>query len=50
MALAAAPAPDLARWIAVCKSGRYAIHRPLALAASTVGRPDLHTAFEAYGC
>ncbi|MFI9581845.1 polyprenyl synthetase family protein [Streptomyces sp. NPDC052236] len=51
MALAAAPAPDpdLARWIAVCKSGRYTIHRPLALGASIAGRPDLHTAFEAYG-
>ena len=43
------PDPDLARWIAVCKSGRYTIHRPLALGASLAGRPDLHAAFEAYG-
>jgi (E)-4-hydroxy-3-methyl-but-2-enyl pyrophosphate reductase len=40
---------DLARWIAVCKSGRYTIHRPLALGASIAGRPDLQPAFEAYG-
>jgi len=51
IALAAelAPDPDLARWIAVCKSGRYTIHRPLALGASIAGRPDLQEAFEAYG-
>jgi len=51
MALAAegAPDPDLARWIAVCKSGQYTIHRPLALGASLAGRPDLQAAFEVYG-
>ncbi|MBZ4320818.1 polyprenyl synthetase family protein [Streptomyces huiliensis] len=41
--------PDLARWVAVCKSGRYTVHRPLALGAALAGRPDLHPAFEAYG-
>jgi (E)-4-hydroxy-3-methyl-but-2-enyl pyrophosphate reductase len=51
MALAAelAPDPDLARYVAVCKSGQYTIHRPLALGATIAGRDDLHTAFEAYG-
>ncbi|GAA2108527.1 4-hydroxy-3-methylbut-2-enyl diphosphate reductase [Streptomyces synnematoformans] len=51
MALAAelAPDPDLARYVAVCKSGQYTIHRPLALGATIAGRDDLHPAFEAYG-
>ncbi|GAA4236620.1 hypothetical protein GCM10022254_46720 [Actinomadura meridiana] len=51
VALAAEPAPDadLARWIAVCKSGRYTIHRPLALGAAIAGRSDLQETFEAYG-
>ncbi|MYW18690.1 polyprenyl synthetase family protein [Streptomyces sp. SID2955] len=43
------PDPDLARWVAVCKSGRYTIQRPLALGAAIAGRPGLHTVFEAYG-
>ena len=43
------PDPDLARWVAVCKSGRYTIHRPLALGASLAGRPELHARFEEYG-
>ncbi|MFG2500386.1 polyprenyl synthetase family protein [Streptomyces sp. NPDC048441] len=43
------PDPDLARWVAVCKSGRYTIHRPLALGAAIAGRPGLHAVFEAYG-
>ncbi|WP_406515248.1 4-hydroxy-3-methylbut-2-enyl diphosphate reductase [Streptomyces sp. NBC_00873] len=43
------PDPDLARWVAVCKSGRYTIHRPLALGASIAGRPELQAAFEEYG-
>ncbi|MFI9246149.1 polyprenyl synthetase family protein [Streptomyces sp. NPDC053086] len=43
------PDPELARWIAVCKSGRYTIQRPLALGAAIAGRPDLHGVFEAYG-
>ncbi|WP_326798512.1 4-hydroxy-3-methylbut-2-enyl diphosphate reductase [Streptomyces sp. NBC_01808] len=51
IALAAEPKPDtdLARWIAVCKSGRYTIHRPLALGASLAGRQDLQETFAAYG-
>lgn len=43
------PDPDLARWVAVCKSGRYTIHQPLALGASIAGRPELQAAFEEYG-
>ncbi|GAA3947257.1 polyprenyl synthetase family protein [Actinomadura viridis] len=39
----------LARWIAVCKSGHYTIHRPLTLGAGLAGRPDLAPAFEGYG-
>ncbi|MFE7902155.1 4-hydroxy-3-methylbut-2-enyl diphosphate reductase [Streptomyces sp. NPDC057424] len=51
IALAAelSPDPDLARWVAVCKSGRYTIHRPLALGASIAGRPELQEPFEEYG-
>ncbi|MFG3104732.1 polyprenyl synthetase family protein [Streptomyces sp. NPDC048182] len=51
MALAAEAAadPGLARWIAVCKSGAYTIHRPLALGAAIAGRPDLEPVFAAYG-
>lgn len=41
--------PELARWIAVCKSGRYTIHRPLELGAAIAGRADLGPAFERYG-
>jgi geranylgeranyl diphosphate synthase type I len=41
--------PDLARWIARCKSGHYTIHRPLLLGATVAGRPDLTGAFEDYG-
>ncbi|MFD7500462.1 4-hydroxy-3-methylbut-2-enyl diphosphate reductase [Streptomyces sp. NPDC059850] len=43
------PDPELARWVAVCKSGRYTIHRPLALGAAIAGRPGLHAVFETYG-
>ncbi|WP_171163027.1 polyprenyl synthetase family protein [Streptomyces sp. I05A-00742] len=43
------PDPELARWVAVCKSGRYTIHRPLALGAAIAGHPGLDAAFEAYG-
>jgi geranylgeranyl diphosphate synthase type I len=39
----------LARWIAICKSGHYTIHRPLTLGAGLAGRPDLAAAFEEYG-
>lgn len=41
--------PGLSRWIAVCKSGRYSIQRPLLLGATLAGRPDLAGAFEGYG-
>jgi geranylgeranyl diphosphate synthase type I len=41
--------PALSRWVAVCKSGRYTVHRPLALGAAVAGRPDLVSAFEEYG-
>jgi geranylgeranyl diphosphate synthase type I len=41
--------PRLSRWIAVCKSGRYTVHRPLALGAAIAGRLDLAHAFERYG-
>jgi geranylgeranyl diphosphate synthase, type I len=41
--------PQLCRWIAVCKSGRYTIHRPLELGAAIAGRPELASAFEGYG-
>ena len=48
---AAEPAldPVLARHIAILKSGRYTIHRPLVLGATLAGRPDLAPAFETYG-
>lgn len=41
--------PELSRWIAVCKSGRYSIHRPLLLGAALAGRFDLAPVFERYG-
>ncbi|MBA9003157.1 MULTISPECIES: polyprenyl synthetase family protein [Thermomonospora] len=41
--------PELSRWVAVCKSGRYSIHRPLELGATLAGRPDLAGAFAEYG-
>jgi geranylgeranyl diphosphate synthase type I len=41
--------PALSRWIAVCKSGRYTVHRPLALGAAIAGRLDLAPAFTRYG-
>jgi geranylgeranyl diphosphate synthase type I len=40
---------ELARWIAIVKSGRYTIHRPLVVGAIIAGRPELTPAFEAYG-
>ena len=42
-------APELSRWIAICKSGRYSITRPLLLGAALAERPDLTKAFEEYG-
>ncbi|MEV6237246.1 polyprenyl synthetase family protein [Lentzea sp. NPDC051838] len=41
--------PVLARHIAVVKSGRYTIQRPLTLGALIAGRPDLAPAFAVYG-
>jgi geranylgeranyl diphosphate synthase type I len=41
--------PELSRWIAVCKSGRYSVQRPLALGAAIADRLDLAPAFERYG-
>jgi geranylgeranyl diphosphate synthase type I len=41
--------PALARYVAVCKSGHYSIHRPLVLGATVAGRHDLAAAFAAYG-
>jgi len=41
--------PQLSRWIAVVKSGRYTIHRPLVVGATVAGRPELAPVFEAYG-
>ncbi|MEV7417373.1 polyprenyl synthetase family protein [Streptomyces sp. NPDC089919] len=41
--------PDTSRWVAVCKSGRYSIHRPLSIGALLAGRRDLEPAFEVYG-
>ncbi|MFH8497253.1 polyprenyl synthetase family protein [Streptomyces coeruleorubidus] len=41
--------PHLSRWIAICKSGRYTIQRPLQLGAALAGRPDLADVFEGYG-
>jgi geranylgeranyl diphosphate synthase type I len=41
--------PALSRWIAICKSGRYTVHRPLTLGAAIGGRLDLAPAFENYG-
>ncbi|MFD8115063.1 polyprenyl synthetase family protein [Streptomyces microflavus] len=41
--------PELSRWIAICKSGRYSIHRPLLLGATIAGRPELAPVFEVYG-
>jgi geranylgeranyl diphosphate synthase type I len=41
--------PELSRWIAVCKSGRYSIHRPLLLGAAVAGRVELAASFEEFG-
>ncbi len=40
---------EMSRWVAVCKSGRYSIHRPLVLGAALAGRAVLGPAFAAYG-
>ncbi|WP_331725828.1 polyprenyl synthetase family protein (plasmid) [Streptomyces xanthophaeus] len=41
--------PRLSRLIALIKSGRYTIHRPLVMGANGAGRPDLAAAFAEYG-
>ena len=41
--------PELSRWVAICKSGRYSIHRPLLLGAALAGRSELAPVFEEYG-
>ncbi|MFF0206067.1 polyprenyl synthetase family protein [Streptomyces sp. NPDC005017] len=41
--------PRLSRLIALIKSGRYTIHRPLVMGADGAGRPDLAAAFAEYG-
>jgi geranylgeranyl diphosphate synthase type I len=48
---AAAPAdgPELARWIAMVKSGSYTILRPLVVGCMVAGRPELAGVFTAYG-
>lgn len=51
VALAAERVTDVAlsRWVAIGKSGRYTIQRPLALGALIAGRPELADAFDEYG-
>jgi geranylgeranyl diphosphate synthase, type I len=48
---AAQPAggPELARWIAMVKSGSYTILRPLIVGCVVAGRPELAGAFTDYG-
>ncbi|MEX1656954.1 polyprenyl synthetase family protein [Streptomyces pseudovenezuelae] len=41
--------PRLSRLIALIKSGRYTIHRPLVMGAGAAGRSDLAAAFAEYG-
>lgn len=41
--------PRTSRLIALIKSGRYTIHRPLVVGASAAGRADLAAAFAEYG-
>jgi geranylgeranyl diphosphate synthase type I len=41
--------PEMSRWVAVCKSGRYSIHRPLLLGAAIAGRSELASRFAEYG-
>lgn len=41
--------PDLARWIARYKSGRYTVERPLQLGAALAGHDDLAAGFSAFG-
>lgn len=41
--------PERSRWVALCKSGRYSIQRPLSIGALLAGRSDLAGVFERYG-
>jgi geranylgeranyl diphosphate synthase type I len=41
--------PELARWIAMVKSGSYTIHRPLVVGCIAAGCPELAGAYTAYG-
>ncbi|QKW07484.1 polyprenyl synthetase family protein [Streptomyces sp. NA04227] len=43
------PDPELSRRVALYKSGRYSIHRPLNIGALFAGREDLAEPFEVYG-
>ena len=43
------PDPELARWIALFKSGRYTVYRPLAMGAELAGAGELLSPFEEYG-
>jgi geranylgeranyl diphosphate synthase type I len=43
------PDPELARWIALFKSGRYTIQQPLCLGAALAGNSGLSRTFEEYG-
>ncbi|WP_205614120.1 polyprenyl synthetase family protein [Streptomyces dangxiongensis] len=44
-----APDAELSSWIALFKSGRYTVFRPLALGARLAGADELLAPFEAYG-
>ncbi|MEW1583182.1 polyprenyl synthetase family protein [Streptomyces microflavus] len=41
--------PELSSWIALFKSGRYTVYRPLAMGAEIAGARELGPAFEEYG-
>lgn len=43
------PDAELARWVALFKSGRYTVYRPMAVGAALAGDTTLAGAFEEYG-
>ncbi|MEU8891463.1 polyprenyl synthetase family protein [Streptomyces sp. NPDC048442] len=43
------PDPELSSWIALFKSGRYTVYRPLAMGAELAGAQELGPVFEEYG-
>ncbi|GAA2307536.1 polyprenyl synthetase family protein [Streptomyces caniferus] len=43
------PDPELSSWIALFKSGRYTVQRPLAMGARLAGAEDMLEPFDAYG-